>query len=198
MKEQVFQLSRNKWQVYSMTSFSTTVVCDRTVKPIMIDFSTIIELDPGCKLRLQSHLLYAEHEDEITMSPMHFSWSWNASTLFSHTTQVKFSAALQSLQDYGLHVVDAADIAHHLKFNSFTDDIPSDITSLFSKPFNILSIILTLLIIIIIIVFAYRYYFRIGTKIPLNNTSNPTANDLFPYKDASAPSPCPIPNICYR
>ena len=50
MKEQVFQLSRNKWQVYSMTSFSTTVVCDRTVKPIMIDFSTIIELDPGCKL----------------------------------------------------------------------------------------------------------------------------------------------------
>ena len=73
LKEQVFQLSRNKWQVYSMTSFSTTVVCVRTVKPIMIDFSTTIGLDPGCKLRLQSHLLYAEHKDEITMSVMHFS-----------------------------------------------------------------------------------------------------------------------------
>ena len=139
-----------------MTSFSTTVVCDRTVKPIMIDFSTTIELDPGCKLRLQSHLLYAEHEDEITMSAMHFSWSWNASTLFSHTSKVQFSAALQSLQDDGLHVVDAADIAHHLKFNAFTDAIPSDITTLFTNPFNILSIILTLLIIIILFTFAYR------------------------------------------
>ena len=50
LKGQVYQLTRNRWQIYSMTSISTTVVCDRTVKPIIIDFSTTIELEPGCKI----------------------------------------------------------------------------------------------------------------------------------------------------
>ena len=97
------------------------------IKPIIIDFATTVELNPGCKLRLQSHLLYAEHKDEITMPALHFTWAWNASALFPSSTKVQFSAALQSLPDYGLHVLEAADIAHHLKFETFNDPIPASI-----------------------------------------------------------------------
>ena len=201
LKEQVYQLTHNKWQVYSTTSFSTTVVCDRTLKPIIIDFSTTIELNPGCKLRLQSHLLYAEHEDKITMPGLHFTWAWNASTLFHSAFKIQFSAALQSLHDYGLHIVKAADIAHHLKLDSFNDAIQSDITNLFSNPFDYGSIIIAFIIQIIVFVSIYCcYQTRRSTTKPLQfNTDSFTTNQLFPYTNASAPTvpkQCPVANIC--
>ena len=87
------------------------------------------------------------------MPALYFTWAWNASTLFSSSTKIQFSAALQSLHNFGLHVVEAAYIAHHFKFESFNDPTPANITKMFSNPFNILSIILTLTIIILILTF---------------------------------------------
>jgi hypothetical protein len=44
--------------------------------------------------------------------------------------------AMQLLNDYGLHNVDAADITHHLKFENFNDPIPTSITDLFTNPMH--------------------------------------------------------------
>ena len=136
LTEQVFQLSRNKWQVYSQIPFTTTIVCEKEISPLSVEYSTFIELKPGCKVRLQSHVIYSEKEDSITTPGIHFTWSWNVSALFPEMTSVTFSKALTDLNDFGLHVVEAADIAHQLKFASFNDNAPLSITNLFSNPFN--------------------------------------------------------------
>ena len=178
LREQVFQLSRNKWQVYSQSTFSTTVVCPKSVRPISIDFTTTIELQPGCKIRLQSHLLYAEHEDEITVPGIHFHWAWNASALFPDVTQASFTAALNSLIDYGLHVVEAADIAHQLKFVNFTDNTPAAYTDMFSHPMHIVVIIISCLIICMILYVCYHCYMsakRPQQSLPYPMPSAPTA-----------------------
>ena len=59
------------------------------------------------------------------MPGFYFTWALKASALFPSATKDSFSAALNSPNDYGLHVVEAADITHHLKFNSFNEAIPT-------------------------------------------------------------------------
>jgi hypothetical protein len=61
----------------------------------------------------------------------------------------QFSQAMQSIKDYGLHSVDAAIVAQHLKFPNFNEPIPSDI----ARVFNNLMHIVTMLILCIIILF---------------------------------------------
>ena len=58
---------------------------------------------------------------------------------------MQFSAAMQSLHNYSLHVVEASDIIHHFKFDNFDSTVPDSITKLFTNPFNYLSIIIALL-----------------------------------------------------
>ena len=158
LKEQVFQISRNKWQIFSYQQFTTTIVCEKSVKPLSIGYSVTLELQPGCKVRLQAHLLYAEQEETITLEPMHYTWTWNASTLFPEISADQFSTALQSLHEYGLHVVEASDIAHHLKFANFNVDTPDQITALFTNPFNYMSIFLTLIAISLAAYFTYKCF----------------------------------------
>ena len=139
LREQVFQLSRNKWQVFSKTQFTTSKVCENSASPMAIGFTTTVTLESGCKVLLQSNILYAEHEESVTIEPLHFTWAWNISAIFPDIPKSEFSQALQSLHEYGLHVVEATDIAHHLKFNDFSDNIPTSISRLFTNPFNYVS-----------------------------------------------------------
>jgi hypothetical protein len=62
---------------------------------------------------------------------------------------------MQSLNDYGLHIVDAADIAHHLKFENFNEPIPLSISNLFSNPMHIIILVVSS---IMLIYFVYRLY----------------------------------------
>jgi len=45
--------------------------------------------------------------------------------IFPDLEPQQFLQAMQSLNDYGLHIVDAAVIAHHLKFENFNDPTPT-------------------------------------------------------------------------
>ena len=67
----------------------------------------------------------------------------------------QFSEALQSLHDYGQHIVAAADIVHQLKFKDYKDNLPSDITSMATNPFHYLTTILVLVGIAIVIYIVY-------------------------------------------
>ncbi len=69
---------------------------------------------------------------------------------------------MQSLNDYGLHIVDAADIAHHLKFEKFNDPIPTSITDLFT---NLMHSITLILICIFILYLCYKLYMMYCKKI---------------------------------
>jgi hypothetical protein len=48
---------------------------------------------------------------------------------------------MQLLNDYGLHIGDAANNAHHLKFENFNDPIPTSITDLFSNPMHSITLV---------------------------------------------------------
>jgi hypothetical protein len=120
-------------------------------------------------------LLYAEQEETITIEPMHYTWNWNASALFPEISSDQFSTALQSLHEYGLHVVESSDIAHHLKFANFDMDIPDRITSMFTNPFNYVSIILVLVGISLALYFAYKCFCQ-NAQPPPYHPSAPSCN----------------------
>ena len=65
--EQVFELSKNKWQIFSMNHFTT-----KLISPVTISYSTVIGLEPGCKMLLQANILYAEEEEETNLEPVLF------------------------------------------------------------------------------------------------------------------------------
>ena len=115
-KEQVFSLSHSKWAVDPQKQFTTHQVCGKNGKPVTVGPGSTISLEPGCKIRLQSHILSADSYEEEVTEPTYFNWNWNATQIFPDLEPAQFTQAMQSLNDYGLHIVDAADIAHHLKF----------------------------------------------------------------------------------
>jgi hypothetical protein len=148
-REQVFKLAYNKWTIATQKQYTTYQVCGKNRRPMIISPGAIITLDPGCKVRLQTHILTADTLEEIEMTPTYFTWNWNASQIFPDLAPSQFSEAMQSLRDYGLHIVDAADIAHHLKFANFNDPTPKNISELFANPLHYLSIIVVFIVIVI-------------------------------------------------
>jgi len=139
-KEQVFKLAFNKWAIATQKQYTTHQVCGKNRKPMTIGPGATISLEPGCKVRLQSHILTADTYEETEITPTYFNWNWNASQIFPDMEPHQFSQAMQSLNDYGLHIVDAADIAHHLKFENFNDPVPLTISNMFSNPLHYVTI----------------------------------------------------------
>ena len=140
-KEQVFRLSHSKWVVATQKQFTTHQVCGKNRKPVTVGPGSTITLEPGCKIRLQSHILSADSFEEEIIEPTYFNWNWNTTQIFPDLAPNQFSQAMQSLNDYGLHIVDAADIAHHLKFENFNEPIPLSISNLFTNPMYIVTIV---------------------------------------------------------
>jgi hypothetical protein len=104
---------------------------------------------------LQTHILTADNIEEIQINPTYFNWNWNASQIFPAMEPHQFSQAMQALQDFGLHIVDAADIAHHLKFANFSDPTPKSISDLFVNPLHYVNVIVILFMICAIIYILY-------------------------------------------
>ena len=154
-KEQVFKLAYNKWSVATQKQYTTHMVCNKNRRPLIIGPGAIVTLNPGCKVRLETHILTADAFEEVEIEPTYFTWNWNASQIFPDLAPTQFSQAMQSLKDYGLHIVDAADIAHHLKFANFDGPVPFEISQLFSNPMHYITIIVA---IIIIVYFAYKLF----------------------------------------
>ena len=73
LKEQVFQLARNKWQIFSRHQFTTSMVCEKLASPLAIGYTTMVQLEPGCKVILQAHIIYAEQDDTVTIEPIHYT-----------------------------------------------------------------------------------------------------------------------------
>ena len=157
-KEQVFRLAHNKWSVATQKQYTTHQVCGNNRRPMIIGPGAIISLNPGCKVRLETHILTADTFEELEIDPTYFSWNWNASAIFPDLEQHQFSKAMQSLQDYGLHIVDAADIAHHLKFSNFNQPIPQDIAAIFSNPFHSVTVIIAIIICVLVVYSMYNCY----------------------------------------
>jgi len=156
-KEQVFKLAYNKWTISTQKQYTTHQVCGNNRKPIVIGPGATITLKPGCRVRLEAHILTADSWEETETNPTYFSWAWNASEIFPDLAPNQFSSAMQSLRDYGLHIVDAADIAHHLKFNNFNDPAPKSISDLFDNPLHFVTIAIGFLVLIIVLYFGYQF-----------------------------------------
>ena len=188
LKEQVFQLATNKWQIFSMNRFTTTKVCETVASPLAIGYSTTIELEPGCKVLLQANILYAEHESAITIEPTHYTWTWNITAIFPDIPSDKFSTALQSLHDYGLHVVEASDIVHHLKFNNFEGSIPNSISNLISNPFNYVIGLIAIVVIGAIAYFVIQRFCKAKPRGPSDFPMVPVPPGTSLYPTPSAPT----------
>ena len=176
--EQVFQIAKNTWAIATEIPYTATKICGRKTEPVPIQPPTTLTLAPGCKIRLNSHILYAEEEETITEQPKFFTWNWNVSSLFPTMQPGEFSEALQSLHEYGQHIVAAADIVHQLKFKDYKDNLPTDLSNMASNPFHYVTVILVLIGIAVAIYIVYTKCFR-----PQNNNRNCNNNAC----NASAP-----------
>jgi len=157
-KEQVFRLAHNIWAIATQKQFTTHQVCGKNRKPVTVGPGTTITLEPGCKIRIQSHILTANTFEEEVIETTHFSWTWNASQIFPDLEPQQFSQAMQYLNDYGLHIVDAADIAHHLRFENFNEPISTSITDLFTNWMHSISLVLFGVVILFLCYKLYKLY----------------------------------------
>jgi hypothetical protein len=121
----------------------------------MFDLPPVIMDDTPVKGAPNSHTTIfnpiADVLEEVEIEPTYFTWNWNASQIFPDLAPAQFSQAMQSLKDYGLHIVDAADIAHHLKFANFSVPIPWDIAQVFNNPMHIVTIVISCIIILFLV-----------------------------------------------
>jgi len=184
--EQVFRLAYNKWSIATQQQYTTHTVCGKIRRPIVIGPGAIVTLNPGCKVRLQSHILTADVLEEVEIEPTYFTWNWNASQIFPDLAPTQFSQAMQSLKDYGLHIVDAADIAHHLKFANFNEPIPWDIAQVFNNPMHIVTIVISCIIIIFLVYKIFQAWIHkfLKAKLPKNIAVHiPTAPPAYIHND---------------
>ena len=166
IREQVFQSSKNQWTIYTTNQFTTFTICpdkqDPTIHtntPTIIQPSSTISLEPGCKIRLRKHIIYAETDEQTAVNPTFFTSTWNVSTIFPNTSPGQFSEALQSLHDYGLHIVDAADIAGHLKTSS-----AQSTTAHFTNPLNYFGPLMALIALILISIWIFKKFWNKTSK----------------------------------
>jgi hypothetical protein len=172
-REQVFMLSHSKWAVATQRQFTTHQVCGKNRKSVTVGPGTTISLEPGCKIRLQSHILSADNFEKEIIEPAYFMWNWNTTQIFPDLAPHQFSQAMQSLNDYGLHIVDAADITHHLKFENFNEPVPLSISNLFLNPMHTVTIVFASIMILYFLYKLYAMYCKPSTEIlkttPLGN-----------------------------
>jgi hypothetical protein len=93
--------------------------------------------------------------EEGIIEPAYFMSNWNATQNFPHLEPQQFSQAMQSLNDYSLHIVAAADIAHHLKFDNYNDIVSLSISNLFSNPMHTITIAFAAIVILYLLYTLY-------------------------------------------
>ena len=194
-REQVFKLAHNKWSVATQKQYTTHQVCGKNRRPIIIGPGAVVTLNPGCKVRLETHILTADSFEEVEIEPTYFTWNWNASQIFPDLAPTQFSEAMQSLQDYGLHIVDASDIAHHLKFSNFNEPIPFEISQMFNNPMHYATIVLSAIIIIYFVYKLFQNYIHklLKAKLPTSIAEHiPMAPPAYIHND-----PMSLPKVIF-
>jgi len=137
---------------------------DGDFTPITIAPSATVNLNPGCRVRLANHVIYAEQHQDFSTAPTIFQTTWNVSSLFPTLDATEFSSALKALHEYGLHTVDTAEIIGHIRSKRSIDDMgykiidvsdsiadPRDHKQHFANPLNYVIPIIILVLIIIIV-----------------------------------------------
>ncbi len=123
---QVFRLAHNKWAIATQKQFTTHQVCGKNRKP---DQAPLLPLN----LDARSDYIPTFWQPTLSRKRSLKLPIFLGPGIFPDFKSQQFSKAMQSLNDNGPHIVDAADIAHHLKFENFNEPIPTSITDLFTN-----------------------------------------------------------------
>ena len=82
LRETVFQVSATDHLVVSPFSHTAQILCKSGIhRPIRIQTTARIHIDPGCSLTLFNHTLRSDQSTRIKPSPLLFSWSFNPLSL---------------------------------------------------------------------------------------------------------------------
>ena len=68
-REQVFEISSNRWLIHSEQEYRTQLQCETGISPVRIHQRTEVSIPSGCKLALQDYILYAEQEEYMDIDP---------------------------------------------------------------------------------------------------------------------------------
>ena len=82
LRETVFQVSATDHLVVSPFSHTAQILCKSGIhRPIRIQTTARIHIDPGCSLTLFNHTLRSDQSTQIKPQPLLFSWSFNPLSL---------------------------------------------------------------------------------------------------------------------
>ena len=154
-KEQIYEIGKNEWAVYSTGTISTNEFCnDGSIKPKQIRSGDHVKVQPGCQIRTMQHLIYTENEDEFALQPLVFKWNWDAEKLFpDHGSQV-VQELIASMDPKDGRSYDATNLLQRLDVLKTHADSVANSHWFFSTP--VLMIVGTI-ILMVIIYLIYRY-----------------------------------------
>jgi hypothetical protein len=152
-REHVFQTGPTQWLVSTPEKFSSVMQCEKDHETIFINQISSIEVKPGCKLYLKSHVIQPDTNLRQTLEIKQHSWQWDIQQLFPTSNLSTMATAFFELQKTGTHIVSADDI-RNLKFTE------EEIAPLMAHPNVILIVVIILCIGILIFIIGRIYYKR--------------------------------------
>ena len=149
-REHVFQTGPTQWLVSAPDTFTSVMQCEKSHETIFIKPLSSITVNPGCKLRLRSHVIQPDTNQRQTYEIRHHSWNWNIENLFPTSNMSEIANELIELRRKGNYLVSATDLQQIQKFTE------AEITEWFSP--NYLAIGFFIIFALMAMYLAYRIF----------------------------------------
>ena len=94
--ERVFNLSGEKYLLYTRKDLLVTRTCGATQTQLEITEGTRINISAGCNVRLVDHQIYGEESSVLPGSePKVFDWKWDAKRILKNISESQFKDAIR-------------------------------------------------------------------------------------------------------
>jgi len=111
--EQVFQIDKDTYMVYTPAEIVTDLICNRRQTPLHIKTGQQFKLAPGCRTSLADHKIYAEDTLRVDQQSQVFAFSMDPLNALGDLGTNQFKSALEHLQNYSQHIIDPATLINH-------------------------------------------------------------------------------------
>ncbi len=196
LKEQVYQVLKGQYLVYSPEASTTSMRCrNSSHSEIHLQQGTQqIKIPPGCQGFFLDHLATSDYSVRLASEVLHFGWDWDPLTLLLAGDIAEMGRMLRNLSDLHLHHPDLLELQYITRQNLSSVDIGrldlglQGLTSSVSSYFASFGTRMGATIVLIIVGLSYLNCRR-------GESAQPSAGPIVVQAPAAAPTLAPAPVI---
>jgi hypothetical protein len=193
MKEQVYQVSKGQYLVYSPDTSTATMRCQNgNHSEIHLQrWTQQVKIPPGCQGFFLDHLAISDYSVRLASEVLHFGWDWDPLTLLPAGDIADMGRMLKNMSNLHLHHPDLLELQYITRQNGSSSDIGrldlglQGLSSSVSSYFTSFGTGMGATIILIIVCLSYLNCRR-------GESAQPAAGPIIVQAPAPAPAPAPV------